>query len=114
MNTLCRFFFFITCLALSTGYAFLPTDAIARQTDSLIKEPKEVPSPRDMDKLLPSVSLEYGKDNKKTIYERFSGVSAALLVSIQNVIAKNQDLINQDPVTGNYCFKGFLPPFAIE
>ncbi len=109
MNAFCRFFFFITCLALSTGFFFSPSDIIARQIDSLIKEPKEVPSPRDMDKLLPSVSLEYGKDSKETIYERFSGVSATLLVSIQNVISKNQALINQDPVTGNYCFKGFLP-----
>ncbi|MBZ0107739.1 MAG: DUF3365 domain-containing protein [Candidatus Scalindua rubra] len=32
-----------------------------------------------------------------------------MLVATRSVIAKNQDLINIDPVTGNYYFKGFVP-----
>ncbi len=34
---------------------------------------------------------------------------AELLITIRNVIAKNQELINRDPVTGNYVFKDFVP-----
>ena len=32
-----------------------------------------------------------------------------MLVATRSVIAKNQDLINIDPLTGNYYFKGFVP-----
>ncbi len=32
-----------------------------------------------------------------------------MLITIRNVIAKNQELINRDPVTGNYVFKDFVP-----
>ena len=32
-----------------------------------------------------------------------------MLVATRSVIAKNQDLINIDPITGNYYFKGFVP-----
>ena len=32
-----------------------------------------------------------------------------MLVASRNVIAKNQDLINRDPTTGNYSMKGFVP-----
>jgi hypothetical protein len=34
---------------------------------------------------------------------------AEMLITIRNVIAKNQELINRDPVTGNYVFKDFVP-----
>jgi hypothetical protein len=34
---------------------------------------------------------------------------AELLITIRNVVAKNQELINRDPVTGNYVFKDFVP-----
>jgi hypothetical protein len=34
---------------------------------------------------------------------------AEMLITIRNVIAKNQELINRDPVTGNYSFKDFVP-----
>ncbi|MFQ5861557.1 MAG: DUF3365 domain-containing protein [Candidatus Brocadiales bacterium] len=43
------------------------------------------------------------------IYERFADISATMLASVRNVIAKNQELINRDPETGNYYFKGFVP-----
>ncbi len=43
------------------------------------------------------------------IYERFADISATMLLSVRNVIAKNQELINRDPETGNYYFKGFVP-----
>ncbi|MFQ5861647.1 MAG: DUF3365 domain-containing protein [Candidatus Brocadiales bacterium] len=43
------------------------------------------------------------------IYKRFAEISATMLVSVRNVIAKYQGLINQDPETGNYHFKGFVP-----
>ncbi len=32
-----------------------------------------------------------------------------MLIANRNVIAKNQELINRDPTTGNYAFKGFVP-----
>lgn len=32
-----------------------------------------------------------------------------MLIASRNVIAKNQELINTDPITGNYYFKGFVP-----
>ncbi|MFQ5714307.1 MAG: DUF3365 domain-containing protein [Candidatus Scalinduaceae bacterium] len=32
-----------------------------------------------------------------------------MLIATRNVIAKNQELINRDPITGNYYFKGFVP-----
>ena len=32
-----------------------------------------------------------------------------LLIASRSVITKNQELINTDPITGNYYFKGFVP-----
>jgi len=32
-----------------------------------------------------------------------------MLIASRSVIAKNQDLINRDPTTGNYSMKGFVP-----
>ncbi len=32
-----------------------------------------------------------------------------MLIATRGVIAKNQDLINRDPISGNYYFKGFVP-----
>ncbi|GJQ58335.1 MAG: DUF3365 domain-containing protein [Candidatus Scalindua sp. AMX11] len=32
-----------------------------------------------------------------------------MLIATRSVVAKNQDLINVDPVSGNYYFKGFVP-----
>ncbi|MEE9503820.1 MAG: DUF3365 domain-containing protein [Thermodesulfobacteriota bacterium] len=117
MNTVYRVLSHITCLIFLTGFFLLPIGDIAAQEDPdfsgvVIEESKEVPTPKDLDKLLTTLSLEHSKESEvkiKDIYERFSGISAAMLLSIRNVIAKNQELINQDPETGNNCFKGFLP-----
>ncbi|KHE93011.1 MAG: DUF3365 domain-containing protein [Candidatus Scalindua rubra] len=35
-----------------------------------------------------------------------------MLIATRNVIAKNQELINRDPATGNYYIKGFVPAVA--
>ena len=32
-----------------------------------------------------------------------------ILIATRGVIAKNQELINRDPISGNYYFKGFVP-----
>ncbi len=32
-----------------------------------------------------------------------------MLIAARNVIAKNQELINRDPISGDYYFKGFVP-----
>ena len=109
MRTICRALPYITCLILSSGLFILPIDAIAERSKPVIKVPSEVSIPTDEDKLLTTLSLEHNNLDKMSIYKRFSGISATMLISINNVISKNQDLINHDPKTGNYCFKGFLP-----
>lgn len=64
---------------------------------------------------------EGGEDNKskygsvrelEKMCERFADISATMLLSVRNVIAKNQELINRDPETGHYYFKGFVPAVA--
>lgn len=54
------------------------------------------------------VHSEYLRDKEK-MYECIADTGATMLLSIRNVIAKNQKLINRDPETGNYYFKGFVP-----
>lgn len=49
------------------------------------------------------------KKEIECIYEHFADISATMLLSVRNVIAKNQELINRDPETGNNYFKGFVP-----
>ncbi|GAX61385.1 sensor histidine kinase [Candidatus Scalindua japonica] len=51
---------------------------------------------------------DIGNDNVKCL-QRLADSTINMLVATRNVIAKNQDLINIDPVTGNYYFKGFVP-----
>ncbi len=41
--------------------------------------------------------------------QTFAETTIDLLVATRNVIAKNQELINRDPISGNYYFKGFVP-----
>jgi len=51
-------------------------------------------------------------ENTKDDYMKCSHTAenlAEMLITIRNVIAKNQELINRDPVTGNYTFKDFVP-----
>jgi hypothetical protein len=41
-----------------------------------------------------------------------AGTTIDVLIATRGVIAKNQDLINRDPISGNYYFKGFVPAVA--
>ncbi len=41
--------------------------------------------------------------------QTFAETAIDMLIATRNVIAKNQELINRDPITGNYYFKGFVP-----
>lgn len=50
-----------------------------------------------------------GEDYSKMSCSRTAEKLAEMLITIRNVIAKNQELINRDPVTGNYVFKDFVP-----
>ncbi len=50
-----------------------------------------------------------GEDDSKMSCSRTAEKLAEMLITIRNVIAKNQELINRDPVTGNYVFKDFVP-----
>ncbi len=52
------------------------------------------------------------KKEVERIYEHFAEISATMLISMRSVIAKNQELINRDPETGNNYFKGFVPAVA--
>ena len=46
---------------------------------------------------------------EKENLEKIAQIITDLLSVARNVIAKNQELINRDPKTGNYYFKGFVP-----
>lgn len=41
--------------------------------------------------------------------QKFARIITDLLLVTRNIVAKNQELINRDPTTGNYYFKGFVP-----
>ena len=41
--------------------------------------------------------------------QRLAETTVSMLIATRNVITKNQELINRDPTTGNYYFKGFVP-----
>ncbi len=41
--------------------------------------------------------------------QTFAEIAIDMLIATRNVIAKNQELIHRDPITGNYYFKGFVP-----
>ena len=109
MKTICHLLSYFTCLIISSSLFILPTKAIAERSIPVIKVPREVSIQTDENKRLTTQGLGHNNVDKMSVYKRFSGVSATFLVSINNVISKNQDLINHDPKTGNYCFKGFLP-----
>ena len=67
---------------------------------------------RFSEKDLPSTEKDVMPENIKGDYMKCSHTAeklAELLITIRNVIAKNQELINRDPVTGNYVFKDFVP-----
>ncbi len=41
--------------------------------------------------------------------QRLAETAISMLIATRNVIAKNQELINRDPSTGDFYFKGFVP-----
>jgi hypothetical protein len=49
------------------------------------------------------------ENNSVKCLQKLANSTINMLVATRSVIAKNQDLINMDPVTGNYYFKGFVP-----
>ncbi len=49
------------------------------------------------------------ENNRLECLQKLADSTINMLVATRSVIAKNQDLINIDPVTGNYTFKGFVP-----
>ncbi len=49
------------------------------------------------------------ENNRLECLQKMADSTINMLVATRSVIAKNQDLINTDPITGNYYFKGFVP-----
>ena len=78
---------------------------------------KLIKSPFSMIVLVISISIisnkySYAEDienNRMECLQKLADSTINMLVATRSVIAKNQDLINIDPVTGNYYFKGFVP-----
>ncbi|MDR4506003.1 MAG: DUF3365 domain-containing protein [Candidatus Scalindua sp.] len=54
------------------------------------------------------ISNKPGTVEKENL-QKFARIITDLLMVTRNIIAKNQELINRDPITGNYYFKGFVP-----
>jgi hypothetical protein len=52
---------------------------------------------------------ENTEDNHMKCLKIFAETTIDMLIASRNVIAMNQELINRDPATGNYSFKGFVP-----
>ncbi len=48
------------------------------------------------------------ENNRLECLQKMADSTINMLVATRSVIAKNQDLINIDPITGNYYFKGFV------
>ena len=56
------------------------------------------------------ISLAENIDDKhKKCVQKLAETAIDMLIATRNVIAKNQELINRDPTSGNYYFKGFVP-----
>jgi methyl-accepting chemotaxis protein len=49
------------------------------------------------------------ENNSLKCLQKMADSTINMLVATRSVVAKNQDLINIDPITGNYYFKGFVP-----
>ncbi|KAA3597803.1 MAG: DUF3365 domain-containing protein [Candidatus Scalindua sp. AMX11] len=59
-----------------------------------------------------STHIDISKNLKafdKRNLHKFARIITDLLSVTRNIVAKNQELINRDPTTGNYYFKGFVP-----
>ena len=52
------------------------------------------------------------EDNHMTCLQTLAETTIGVLIATRGVIAKNQELINRDPTTGNYYVKGFVPAVA--
>ncbi len=52
------------------------------------------------------------EDKQITCLQVVAETTIEMLIASRSVIAKNQELINRDPVTGNYFMKGFVPAVA--
>ena len=50
-----------------------------------------------------------GEDKQLKYLQQLSEMAIDMLIALRGVIAKNQELINRDPATGNYSVKGFVP-----
>ncbi len=50
--------------------------------------------------------------NNIKYYKIIAKTAVDMLIASRNVIAMNQELINRDPLTGSYSFKGFVPAVA--
>ncbi len=55
------------------------------------------------------VISESREDPHMKCLREIANTTIDMLVASRSVIAKNQDLINRDPVSGNYTVKGFVP-----
>ncbi len=49
------------------------------------------------------------EDNHMKCLQKLAETTVNMLIASRSVIAMNQELINRDPATGNYSFKGFVP-----
>ncbi|MFQ5686236.1 MAG: DUF3365 domain-containing protein [Candidatus Scalindua sp.] len=57
----------------------------------------------------PLVPDESIGDKRLECLRSLADTAIDMLIATRSVIAKNQELINRDPVSGNYYFKGFVP-----
>ena len=55
---------------------------------------------------------EIVEDEHVKCLQKVAETAIDVLIATRGVIAKNQELINKDPATGNYTFKGFVPAVA--
>ncbi len=55
---------------------------------------------------------ENEEDNHIICLQTLAETTIDMLIATRGVIAKNQELINRDPTTGNYYVKGFVPAVA--
>ena len=55
------------------------------------------------------ISYAENEDTHIICLQKLADTTIDMLIATRGVIAKNQDLINIDPISGNYYFKGFVP-----
>lgn len=58
---------------------------------------------------LPENISQNTEDQQIKHLQKLAEIAINMLIATRNVITKNQELINNDPVSGNYYFKGFVP-----